>query len=198
MLRNGHVRFGGRAAETHQPQDWQGAAARPLHLRADLGRVLLCRFIVDVYAQLIVAWHAATGRPPAGDDTATDGAVAARPRRPPGPARGADPSLRRRQPIHLYPVQRASSAGRHPTLHRQHRRCVRPDGDDHRPIQDRMHPHRRLPRPAYKTLADVEYATAGWVDWYNNRRLHGSIGMVPPAEHEQAHYAALKPEMQPV
>jgi putative transposase len=21
----------------------------------------------------------------------------------------------------------------------------------------------------YKTLADVEYATAGWVDWYNNR-----------------------------
>ena len=33
----------------------------------------------------------------------------------------------------------------------------------------------------YKTLADVEYATAGWVDWYNNRRLHGSIGMVPPS-----------------
>jgi putative transposase len=21
----------------------------------------------------------------------------------------------------------------------------------------------------YKTLADVEYAAAGWVDWYNNR-----------------------------
>ena len=31
----------------------------------------------------------------------------------------------------------------------------------------------------YKTLADVEYATAGWVDWYNNRRLHGSLAMVP-------------------
>ena len=49
----------------------------------------------------------------------------------------------------------------------------------------------------YKTLADVEYATAGWVDWYNNRRLHGSLGMVPPVEYEQAHHAALKPEMQP-
>jgi hypothetical protein len=36
----------------------------------------------------------------------------------------------------------------------------------------------------YKTLADVEYATAGWVDWYNHRRLHGSLGMVPPAEYE--------------
>ena len=49
----------------------------------------------------------------------------------------------------------------------------------------------------YKTLADVEFATAGWVDWYNERRLHGSLGMIPPVEYEQAHYAALKPEMQP-
>jgi putative transposase len=49
----------------------------------------------------------------------------------------------------------------------------------------------------YKTLVDVEDATAGWVHWYNNRRLHGSIGMVPPVEYEQAHYAALTPEMQP-
>jgi putative transposase len=51
---------------------------------------------------------------------------------------------------------------------------------------------------AYKTLADVEFATAGWVAWYNNTRLHSSIGMVPPVEHEQAHYAALEPEAQPV
>ena len=28
----------------------------------------------------------------------------------------------------------------------------------------------------YKTLADVEYATAGWVDWYNTRRLHSRLG----------------------
>ena len=49
----------------------------------------------------------------------------------------------------------------------------------------------------YKTLADVEYATAGWVDWYNNRRLHSSLGNVPPVEFEQAHYAALNRELQP-
>ena len=42
----------------------------------------------------------------------------------------------------------------------------------------------------YKTLADVEYATAGWVDWYNHRRLHGSLGMISPVEFEEAHYAA--------
>jgi putative transposase len=50
----------------------------------------------------------------------------------------------------------------------------------------------------YKTLADVEFATAGWVDWYNHRRLHGTLGMIPPIEYEQAHYAALNPEVQPV
>ncbi len=50
----------------------------------------------------------------------------------------------------------------------------------------------------YKTIADVEYATAGWVDWYNNRRLHGTLGMVTPAEFEQAHYATLTREPQPV
>lgn len=42
----------------------------------------------------------------------------------------------------------------------------------------------------YKTIADVEFATAGWVDWYNHRRLHGSLGMIPPAEFEEIYYAA--------
>jgi transposase InsO family protein len=49
----------------------------------------------------------------------------------------------------------------------------------------------------YKTIADVEFATTGWVDWYNNRRLHGSLGNVPPAEYETNHYAALNREPQP-
>ncbi len=49
----------------------------------------------------------------------------------------------------------------------------------------------------YKTLADVEYATGGWVNWYNERRLHGSLGNVPRVEFEQAHYAVLNPEPQP-
>jgi transposase InsO family protein len=50
----------------------------------------------------------------------------------------------------------------------------------------------------YRTLGDVEYATAGWVDWYNNRRLHSTLGMMTPVEFEQAHYATLNREPQPV
>ena len=49
----------------------------------------------------------------------------------------------------------------------------------------------------YKTIADVEYATAGWVDWYNHRRLHGSLGMVSPDEFEATYYAAPTREPQP-
>lgn len=49
----------------------------------------------------------------------------------------------------------------------------------------------------YKTIADVEFATAGWVNWYNNRRLHSTLGNVPPIEFEQAHYATLNREPQP-
>jgi putative transposase len=49
-----------------------------------------------------------------------------------------------------------------------------------------------------RTIADVEYATMAWVDWWNNRRLHSTLGMLTPDEYEQAHYAALYPEEQPV
>jgi putative transposase len=38
-----------------------------------------------------------------------------------------------------------------------------------------------------KTVSDVEYSTMAWVDWYNTRRLHSSLGNVPPAEFEAAH-----------
>ncbi len=49
----------------------------------------------------------------------------------------------------------------------------------------------------YRSNIDIEFATAGWVDWYNNRRLHSSLGNVTPIEFEQAHYATLNREPQP-
>ena len=45
----------------------------------------------------------------------------------------------------------------------------------------------------WRGLDDVEYATLGYVDWFNNRRLHGEIGMVPPAEFEASYYALSTP-----
>ena len=34
---------------------------------------------------------------------------------------------------------------------------------------------------------DVEWATLTYVHWFNHTRLHGEIGMQPPAEHEHAY-----------
>ena len=43
----------------------------------------------------------------------------------------------------------------------------------------------------WKTRSDVELATLTWVDWFNNRRLHGACGDLPPVEFEQQHHQAL-------
>ncbi|MGW7611830.1 integrase core domain-containing protein [Streptomyces sp. NPDC054766] len=44
------------------------------------------------------------------------------------------------------------------------------------------------PRRPWKTLSEVELATAEWVDWYCHRRLHGEIGHTPPVEYETNYY----------
>ena len=43
----------------------------------------------------------------------------------------------------------------------------------------------------WKSMREVEWETLKWVDWYNNRRLLGPIGYIPPAEAEEAIYANL-------
>jgi putative transposase len=55
-------------------------------------------------------------------------------------------------------------------------------------------------RGPWRTLTDVELGTAEWIDWYNNRRLHGEIGHVPPVEYETEFYLnqpSLQLEAQP-
>jgi putative transposase len=38
-------------------------------------------------------------------------------------------------------------------------------------------------------LEDVEFATLDYIDWFNHRRLHGELGMLPPAEFEARYHA---------
>ena len=40
----------------------------------------------------------------------------------------------------------------------------------------------------WKGVDDVEFATLDWVSWFNDRRLLGPIGDIPPAEFEQMYY----------
>lgn len=47
-------------------------------------------------------------------------------------------------------------------------------------------------RSSWRRIEDVELATLHWVSWFNHRRLLEPIGNIPPAEAEDAYYAALE------
>jgi len=40
----------------------------------------------------------------------------------------------------------------------------------------------------WKGIDDLEIAVAEYIDWFNHRRLHGEISLIPPAEHEDVFY----------
>lgn len=60
-----------------------------------------------------------------------------------------------------------------------------PCSRNHELTDSRTHRARHLADDEY------EYATAGWLDWYNNRRLHVTLEMTTPVERENAYYEAL-------
>ncbi|MGH2872600.1 MAG: integrase core domain-containing protein [Solirubrobacteraceae bacterium] len=49
----------------------------------------------------------------------------------------------------------------------------------------------------WRTHEQAELAIVEWVAWFNHRRLHSSLGDIPPAEHEQQHAAALAADPEP-
>jgi len=53
------------------------------------------------------------------------------------------------------------------------------------------------PTGGWKSVTDVEIAVAEYVDWYNHRRLHGELGLIPPVEFEANHWAGNTPEHYP-
>ncbi len=49
-------------------------------------------------------------------------------------------------------------------------------------------------RGPWNTIDDLEIAVAEYIDWFNFRRLHGEIGLVPPVEYETTHHSTTLPE----
>ena len=58
------------------------------------------------------------------------------------------------------------------------------------------------PKGPWTGLEDVEFATMGYIDWFNHRRLHGEItddnSYVTPAEFEAAYYRQTAPALEAV
>ncbi len=50
----------------------------------------------------------------------------------------------------------------------------------------------------WRGVDDLELATLSWVSWFNETRLHSSIGHVPPLEYEAEHYRHIASLQQPL
>lgn len=50
----------------------------------------------------------------------------------------------------------------------------------------------------WRGVDDLELATLSWVSWFNESRLHGSIGHVPPLEYEAEYYRHITSPQQPL
>ncbi len=54
------------------------------------------------------------------------------------------------------------------------------------------------PRGPWRGASQVELATLAWVQWWNQRRLHGALDHIPPAEHEARYYREHQPSKEVV
>jgi putative transposase len=58
------------------------------------------------------------------------------------------------------------------------------------------------PKGPWRGLDDVEFATLGYIDWFNHRRLHGEITndntYITPAESEAIYYRQTTPAKEAV
>ena len=157
-------------------------SCRP-HLRQHLARRRLHglrhRRLQSLHRWLEGLDHAASGARPR---RVGDGDLVKRHDRP----QGSGPSLRPRGPVPRHSLHRTPRRRRRDLLGRVARRFLRqcPGRVGHRPLQDRAHPQAR----SVALFEQLELATARWVEWYNQRRLHSSVGDVPPAEFEATYY----------
>ena len=50
----------------------------------------------------------------------------------------------------------------------------------------------------FRTVDELELATCDWVHWFNETRLHSSVGYISPIDYEQAYYRHNNPRQQPL
>jgi putative transposase len=141
-------------------------------------------FVVDVFARRIVGWRVAASLRTDFVLDALEQAVAARcDRSPIGLVHHSD---RGTQYLSMRYTTRLATMGIAPSVGR------RGDSYDNALAESviglfKTEVIRR--RLTWPRLADVEFATLTWVDWFNTRRLLAPLGYLPPAEYEARYYA---------
>ncbi|MFC5001931.1 IS3 family transposase [Dactylosporangium cerinum] len=194
LLRDKAPRTTRPAAETDRPRDLVNrvfTAARPNHLWvADLTYVrtsvgwVYAAFVLDVYSRMIVGWQVATSLY---TDLALDALKMAIWRR-------------QHQGAELHELVHHSDRGMQYRAIRYSQRLaeagavasVGSKGDSYdnamaEAFNSLYKAELVRNKGPWRGLDDLEMATVEYIDWYNNRRLHGELGHVPPAEYEARH-----------
>ena len=141
-------------------------------------------FVIDVFARRIVGWRASSS---AQTDFVLDALEQAlHARKPVGPDRLVHHSDRGVQYVSIRYTERLADAGLEPS--------VGSVGDSYdnalAETINGLYKAEVIHRcSSWRRREDVEWATLQWVDWYNNRRLMGPLGYIPPAEAEEAYYS---------
>ncbi|GHD00738.1 transposase [Novosphingobium pokkalii] len=142
-------------------------------------------FVIDAYARRIVGWKVSTSAPAGFVLDALEQAIHAR---RPGPEDGLiHHSDRGVQYLAMNYTQRLAEANLVPS--------VGSIGDSYdnalaETINGLYKTEVIWRQRSWPSASAVEMATLRWVDWYNNQRLFGPIGYIPPAEAEANYYAA--------
>ena len=139
-------------------------------------------FVMDVFARMIVGWRASNSLRTLGPGCSGAGLVAR------GNIGGlVHHSNRGSQYLSVRYTERLSEAGIAPS------EGSRGDSHDNALAETVIGLYKTeviRRRGPWRNLDAVEFATLGWLDWFNNRRLLEPIGNIPPVELEQAYYQA--------
>jgi putative transposase len=142
-------------------------------------------FIIDVYSRFMIGWQASTSLR---TDLALDALEMALWRRQgqhlDGLVHHSDGGV---QYLSIRYTERVEEAGLHRSV------GSRGDSYDNALAESTIGLYKTeliRPRGPWTSIDQIEIATLEYVDWFNHRRLHGEIGMIPPAELEAAHAAA--------
>ena len=146
---------------------------------------LYVAFVIDVFARRIVGWRVSTSMT---TDFVLDALEQALyDRQPERDSSLIHHSDRGSQYVSIRYSERLAQAGVEPSVGN------RGDSYDNALAEtiNGLYKAEVIHRRTWKTREAVELATLTWVSWYNNHRLMGPLGYIPPAEAEANYYRQL-------
>ena len=146
---------------------------------------LYVAFVIDVYARRIVGWRVSTSMHTEFVLDALEQALYARqPERDGALIHHSDRGV---QYVSIRYSERLSEAGIEPSV------GSKGDSYDNALAEtiNGLYKAEVIHRRTWKTREAVELATLTWVSWFNNHRLMGPLGYIPPAQAEANYYRQL-------